>query len=77
MYSGAICSGNFDWEEPRSTKITNKKVFVDVIQCARCQKNQNHLQFEQLINHADYWAWFGVCPVKHQPIFMRIQPEVC
>lgn len=46
--------------------------YQDVLHCARCQGTHRRMLFRLLANAADEWCWFAMCPVKQQPILMRV-----
>jgi len=45
---------------------------VNVINCARCQKDHGDVLFERLSNHETYTHW-GWCITKGEPIMMTVE----
>lgn len=47
-------------------------VIVDIISCQRCGDNHNRLVFMRLDNPRDEYNFWAMCPVKNQPLTMRV-----
>ena len=48
---------------------------VNVKKCARCAEDHDELEFKELINAADEWNWWAMCPSFTQPILMKVMMQ--
>lgn len=50
-----------------------KEISVGVVSCQRCGKDHPDMKFKELLNPADKWTHFGMCPGTDQPVLLMIR----
>lgn len=54
------------------TPTTEPCLVVTVRSCQRCGNDHVNLSFVPLDNPADEWDWWAMCPIKAQPILLKV-----
>ena len=52
-----------------------ESLVTDVMSCARCGFNHDHVAFLKLVRPMSDFQWWAECPITHEPILMKVEDD--